>query len=100
MAAWVSTAWNTGSQPGPSLSAENGTGFQSLANCHCSTRFPFCQVSFSSPQVWTCQFLMFAYWPVLYSMKTSLPATSGVWKCASRSPVAYGPCSSLLVNGS
>src|SRR5919201_1584510 len=91
MACFVRTPWYTGSQPGPSLSGENGTGFQSLMCAHCSVSCPLTQLNLFSHQVCTCQFLMFEYWPVLHSMKTSLPSTSGVWQCARRTPVAYGP---------
>src|SRR6266849_8648993 len=79
MAALVSAPWYTGSHPGPSLSGENGTGFQSLMCVHCSVRTPLTQLNLFSHQVCTTQFLMLEYWPVLHSMKTSFPSTSGVW---------------------
>ncbi|PYQ10628.1 MAG: hypothetical protein DMF80_23665 [Acidobacteria bacterium] len=62
------------------MSGEKGTGFQSLTCVHTRVSTPFCQVNFCSHQVCFCQSLMFENWPVLHSMKTSLPVvSSGVW---------------------
>src|SRR3954451_11412041 len=88
-------AWNTGSQ----LSfVTAGSGFQSLGALHWSASTPCSQCRRWMLQRSVCHCGQPLKTPLLNSMKTSSPSTSGTWKWTRRSP-PVADCS-LATNGS